>query len=416
VLEVEYTDEGHYNGSTMSERRNTLACCFDPTSPRLTAFDIHEWIHSQLQVSEHSVLTIQIDGTRRQVFIKFTDFHFVQDILNATNGETVYKHTTGEISPVKLMVAGMGPRRIRLANLPPELNNTTIRMALSHYGDVQSIQDETWAKHYRYIVSNGVRIVMMTLKKHIPSHIVIDGNRALTSYDGQPQTCYGCGDTEHMYHVCPKRRAAKTTALAPVDHTWANIVAATITSVDVPSPSNGANMDTDTGAQAVEEIRSSDTSNGRSKLAPVPLEGRQPICDTLPSHTTAAPNQTSGIPTPLKWADEEPELHQTPSVWARTAEDVPVAAKEWPPLSQPAPVFTDSQNSQTCHTLSVVDTDENQAQTHSSTDSCTEQASDDFMLTGTTRKKKLRVDKTNGKSQNRKRNRTRTPATSKEKH
>ena len=124
MLEVEYTDEGHYNGYTMSERRNSLACCFDPTSPRLTAFNIHEWIHSQLQVSEHSVLMIQIDGTRRQVFIKFTDFHFVQDILNATNGETVYKHTTGEISPVKLMVAGMGPRRIRLANLPQ--NYTTL--------------------------------------------------------------------------------------------------------------------------------------------------------------------------------------------------------------------------------------------------------------------------------------------------
>jgi hypothetical protein len=55
---------------------------------------------------------IQIDGTCRQVFIKFTDLHFVQDIPNATNGETVYKHTMGEISPVKLMIAGMGQRRI----------------------------------------------------------------------------------------------------------------------------------------------------------------------------------------------------------------------------------------------------------------------------------------------------------------
>jgi hypothetical protein len=66
----------------MSELRNTLACCFDPTSPRLTAFDIHEWIHSQLKLSEHSVLMIQIDGTRGQVFIKFTEFHFIQYILN----------------------------------------------------------------------------------------------------------------------------------------------------------------------------------------------------------------------------------------------------------------------------------------------------------------------------------------------
>jgi hypothetical protein len=103
---------------TMSERQNTLLCCFEPTSPRLTAFDIHEWIHSQLKVSEHSVTMIQIDGIRRQVFIKFADLHFVHDIIYANN---VYKHNTGENFPVRHMIAGMGTKRIRLANLPPEL-------------------------------------------------------------------------------------------------------------------------------------------------------------------------------------------------------------------------------------------------------------------------------------------------------
>ena len=107
----------------MSERRNTLVCCFEQNSPRMTAFDIHEWINEQLKVTEHSVLTIQIDGTRRQVYIKFKEFKSVQDILDATKGETIYKYVTGEITPVRLMIAGMGTRRIRLANLPPELTN-----------------------------------------------------------------------------------------------------------------------------------------------------------------------------------------------------------------------------------------------------------------------------------------------------
>jgi hypothetical protein len=117
----------------MSERRNTLACCFDQTSPRLTAYEIHEWIHSQLQVSEHSVLMIQIEGAHRQVYIKFTELNFVQDILETTHGETFYKHTTGEISTVKLMLAGMGPRRVRLANLPPELNNSPTMEMYNQY-------------------------------------------------------------------------------------------------------------------------------------------------------------------------------------------------------------------------------------------------------------------------------------------
>jgi hypothetical protein len=121
--------KGDTTAHAMSERRNTLPCSFDPTSPRLTAFDIHEWIHSQLKVSEHSVLMTQIDGTRRRVFIKFTDFHFVQDILNANNGETVHKHATGEISPVRLTIAGMGPRRIRLVTCPH--NYPILRYGLS---------------------------------------------------------------------------------------------------------------------------------------------------------------------------------------------------------------------------------------------------------------------------------------------
>jgi hypothetical protein len=118
-----------------------------------------------------------------------------------------------------------------------------IRNALSQYGDVLSIHDETWAKHYRYTVSNGLRVAMMT-EKHIPSHITFAGYRALTSYDGQPQTCYGCGDTDHTYHVCPKRSAAKNKTTAPFDHTWASIAASTPTSVDVPGTSDAMPMDT----------------------------------------------------------------------------------------------------------------------------------------------------------------------------
>jgi hypothetical protein len=80
----------------MCERRNTLVFCIDPASPRITAFEIQEWIHTQLQVAEHSVLIIQKDATRRQVFLKFTDPMFINEFSHKTNGTTEYKYTTGE--------------------------------------------------------------------------------------------------------------------------------------------------------------------------------------------------------------------------------------------------------------------------------------------------------------------------------
>jgi len=57
----------------MAERHNKIVCTFDTTSPRITACDIHEWIHQVLRIPEHTVSMIQTDGTKRHVYIKLID-------------------------------------------------------------------------------------------------------------------------------------------------------------------------------------------------------------------------------------------------------------------------------------------------------------------------------------------------------
>jgi hypothetical protein len=88
---------------------------------------------------------IQIDGTRRKVFIKFIDSNFEHDILQTTNATIEYKHTTGEISLVRLEIAGMGTRPIRLANLPTEPCGSAIRTALAPYLSLQRHYSPGWA-------------------------------------------------------------------------------------------------------------------------------------------------------------------------------------------------------------------------------------------------------------------------------
>ena len=58
---------------------------------------------------------------------------------------------------VNLAVTGMGTKRIRVANLPPEVPNDTLSAALAHFGKVQDIHAEIWSKAYRYSVANGIR-------------------------------------------------------------------------------------------------------------------------------------------------------------------------------------------------------------------------------------------------------------------
>ena len=162
--------------------------------------------------------------------------------------------------------------------------------------------------------------------------------------------CYGCGDTDHMYHVCPKRRLAKTIEPAPVDHTWANIVSGTTTSVDVPGISDSASMDTDTGPQMVGDKIPSATDDGKKEPVPISIEGRQLTSDASTSHMTVTSKQVSSTHTPLKWANEDPDIEQTPTAETRPSGNASAAAKEWPPLHQPTADHQDLHTSQIHHT------------------------------------------------------------------
>ena len=82
----------------------------------------------------------------------------------------------------------------------------TLRASLAQYGKIVSVKEETWARTYRFAVANGIRQVDMTLTKHFPSHMKIAGHRVLTSYGGQPLTCYGCSAIGRKYHACPNKR------------------------------------------------------------------------------------------------------------------------------------------------------------------------------------------------------------------
>jgi hypothetical protein len=59
--------------SEMGERQNTFVCAFDPQIPRISAYEIHEWIYETICLSESEVNMIQIDGPKLHVYIKVSD-------------------------------------------------------------------------------------------------------------------------------------------------------------------------------------------------------------------------------------------------------------------------------------------------------------------------------------------------------
>jgi len=152
---------------------------------------------------------IEIDGIKRQVFIKFVDNESVHALLRDTAGRTETNSPNREISIVNIDMTGMGTKRIRVANVPPEVHNDTLHESLASFGKFLNIHAKTWARIYRYPVSNGVRQVVMHLTRHLPSHLTIAGYRVPISYEEQPATCYGCGAVGHLHQACPARRAKR---------------------------------------------------------------------------------------------------------------------------------------------------------------------------------------------------------------
>jgi hypothetical protein len=158
----------------MSDRQNTTVCIFDPVSPRISAYQIHEWIYEQLRLPDKDVRMVQTDGPRRRVYVKFNDSERVHTVLRATNGQKEFRHVNGEISHAPIELAGMGT------------SASESRTSRRRYLTAVSAQS---SRKYRYPVSNGIWVATVALARHIPSYKSIDGNRVLISYEGQPPTC-----------------------------------------------------------------------------------------------------------------------------------------------------------------------------------------------------------------------------------
>ena len=68
------------------DRKNTTVCSFDLRSPRTTAFEIYEWLYESLKLDEQDILMAQVDGPKRQVYIKFKEKGRMEVTVLTTRG------------------------------------------------------------------------------------------------------------------------------------------------------------------------------------------------------------------------------------------------------------------------------------------------------------------------------------------
>jgi hypothetical protein len=87
------------------------------------------------------------------------------------------------------------------------------------------LMKNTGKKMYRYPVANGIRVATIKLDKHLLSHLIIAGDRAIVLYKGQPVSYYACGGTGCMRKTFPHRHSDEHVAPPTSDNTWAKVAA-----------------------------------------------------------------------------------------------------------------------------------------------------------------------------------------------
>jgi hypothetical protein len=112
--------------------------------------------------------------------------------------------------------------------------------------------DERWSQAYRYLVANVVRQVKTCLSRHVPSYLIIAGQRVFLSYEGQPATRYGCGERGRMYQGCHARQKPGPATTTTLVATYADIVTDSAAMTKDPSHDimNGNGSSDDEGARS----------------------------------------------------------------------------------------------------------------------------------------------------------------------
>lgn len=194
----------------MATRINTVWCLFDQENlEKPSVQEMFEWLNTIVKDIctnfEAKLLVVQCETNG--FYIKFSDSIACDEIIQKLRGESKIRSGNGTIIKLTLQYAGIGIKRIRVLRLPMEISDQKIKAALQKYGEVLSIDDEYWNADLVTIpnLKNGNRVLRCQLTQHIPSYIIIDGYKAMVTYDGHPKTCAYCGEADHLIANCQKR-------------------------------------------------------------------------------------------------------------------------------------------------------------------------------------------------------------------
>lgn len=190
-----------------SVRKNTVKLVFGPGVKVPSYLDVLKFSMDDLKLSVAEIHSIYKDENGGQFYVKLVDEETFTTFIAATDMEYNFKFDDGTSAKVSVQQAAKIFRYVRIFNLPPEIEDSSIQYVLGQYGTIRQHVRERFPSEMKVDIYNGVRGVHMEVSKEIPAHLYVGHFRARIFYEGLKNKCFFCKEEGHVKQNCPKLAA-----------------------------------------------------------------------------------------------------------------------------------------------------------------------------------------------------------------
>ena len=183
-----------------------------PRDAKVEPGKLFTFLESVLKINlDDDLYCVQPEYKRKVVTLCFKSKDRCQEVADLDTGSLTIDNNKVSLSFTGSCVP------VRVLDLPWRMPHSAVMKALSPYGTfVGDMEYEFWRRNNKRLnVSNGTRVVKMTVTKNIPSFLNIEGCAAVVTYPSQQRTCAWCNGP-HLVKDCQKKKEKR-------EKTWASI-------------------------------------------------------------------------------------------------------------------------------------------------------------------------------------------------
>ena len=187
--------------STHIIRQNTVYIDIHQLAVNPEIAEVHELIANTLPATVDNLISIILDTYKRHIYIKTIAASVAEKFINHCNGQINYQvnNVTYQL-PVRLVEDDFVT--VTVVNVPYECSNEQLRQVFGTYGEIARVIQLNHAKHLRFPVDSGRRLVVFRkLPVNIPQHVEVEGHKLRVSYASQVKQCPLC-QGNHLRYSC----------------------------------------------------------------------------------------------------------------------------------------------------------------------------------------------------------------------